>query len=436
MSKKNKKKYSKFKSFESRLNSFIDAYATENLRYVFVFFIFLLFATVNLDNEIARVSVGVLFCVLLSSSLLTRYIRKNTKIKTEVKSPIWSMVGKEFDIEISVLIEKGFLGFWTLKVINPRDKTEVEKEKQWKFWFFNPNSKKELKRWLLKNPQVYLNRENEPVVFKDSEIQIIKKNKEINIKMTGFVKKRGIQKISSIFAGKKDPLYLTQAIVKTELSQEKFLYCIPAPRSIPDWPSKKARQSFNLKNRNSEKMKKRIKDPNGDEFLGLREARKEDPLKNTHWKTLAKTGKRFVMEREEVLPIKMSLLIDPVLSDSPYAEERFEQMLEMVVGQAINTTSKKDIDWLLLDRQPISIDNKKHWDEMYKKIALFEPLSIEEANEEWNSLVSYWKRVAAVRVITTRTESDLSEWISYWKKIGIYTEIIQVPYINEGGYEK
>ena len=430
--KKNKqnKKISKFKFFESRLNSFIDAYATENMRYIVLLFIFLLFATVNVDNLVARIAVGLLFIIMLSSVLFVK-IAKKSKFKLDVKTPYWVMVGKEFYIDIDMSLKKGFLGEWVLKIINPRNKSDLNIEKNWKFWFFDPNAAKWKGRWALKNPQVYLDREHEPVVFEDTKIFFNKKEQPITSKIKGYVKKRGVQKISNITIGKKDPLYLTQSLIDNKFTPEKIIYCIPSPRVMPEWPSNKAKKSFSVKNKKNEYLKKRILDPNGDELMGLREARKEDPLKNTHWKTLAKTGKRFVMDREDRLPVKMSLLVDPVLSSDSYAEERFEQMLEMIIGQALNTHSKKDIDWLLLDKEPISINNKKHWEDLYKKIALLQPLSEVEVKEEWDSLHSYWKRVAALRVITTRNENELKEWINYWKKSGIYIEIIKVPYVNE-----
>lgn len=427
---KKTKKASRFKTFESRLNSFIDAYATENLRYIILLLILLLFATVNMDNLIARISVGFLFIIVMSSIFTVKLIKK-TKMDVEVKTPYWVMVGKTFTINVDCFIKKGFKGKWIFKVVNSRKKEDMEAEKQWKFWFFDPNDSKWAGRWALKNPQVYLDRENEPVVFESSEYDFREFNVKNSFEIKGFVKKRGIQKIENVIAGKKDPLYLAQALINKKIEKEKIIYCIPSPRPMPEWPSARAMKSFAAKNKKKEYLRKRVSDPNGDELMGLREARKEDPLKNTHWKTLAKTGKRFVMEREDKLPVKMSLLIDPGLSNSKYAEERFEQMLEMVVGQALNTHSKRDIDWLLLDKEPLSINNKKHWDEIYKKIALFTPLSEEEIQKEWNSLETYWKRVAALRVITTRNEIDLKDWLVYWKKMGIYVELIKVPSVEE-----
>lgn len=426
---KKNKPPSKFKFFESRLNSFIDAFATENLRYIILLFILLLFATVNIDNFIVRISTSFLFLIILTSIIMAKLIRKS-KFKIEINTPYWAMVGKKINIELKINLLKGFKGKWLFKIINIRKREELEKEKQWKYWYFNPNDIKWENRWALKNPQVYLDRENESISFNVAKLNIENFNKVETVNIEGFIKKRGVQKIENIISGKKDPLFLTQGLINNKIQNDKLIYCIPSPRPMPEWPSNKAKKSFYIKNRRNEFLKKRVLDPNGDELMGLREARKEDPLKNTHWKTLAKTGKRFVMEREDRLPIKMSLLIDPVLSDTPYAEERFEQMLEMVIGQALNTSSKKDIDWLLLDDEPLSINNKKHWEEIYKKIALINPCSNDEIEKRWEKLENYWKRVAALRVITTRTEVELKDWLAYWRKIDVHVEIIKVPYIN------
>lgn len=285
--------------------------------------------------------------------------------------------------------------------------------------------KKWLNRWAVQNNIGFYEEELSSIATSDV---IVEDNEVIKIKIFG--RKRGVGIISQIKLGRTDPLGWLQSNKFIDIPNKK-VFVLPKSKKITSWPSSRAKT---ILLQQKEKSQRKITQ-NGDEWANLREARYNDPMKNTHWKSLAKTGKRWVIEKEEIYQSKLALVVDPVLHNSE-DNESFELLMETVSGQVMNTGTTNDINWIFIDSDPISANGHHHnaWDRVMEKVSVMNPISEEETDKAWTKFIPYWKNIVALRVLTTRTEDQLKKWIVMWKKMGIDVEIINV--INKEEHER
>lgn len=276
--------------------------------------------------------------------------------------------------------------------------------------------KKWANRWAVQNNIGFYEEELSPIAISDKVI-----NDDV-VKLRIFGRKRGLAIINKIKIGKTDPLGWLQSIKVIDIKPQP-IFVVPKPQKITTWPSSKAKAILlQQKERSQRKINQ-----DGDEWANLREARYNDPMKNTHWKSLAKTGKRWIIEKEEVYQSKFALIVDPVLYDDN-DKESFELLMETVSGQVMNTETTSNINWIFINTDPISANNHRHnaWDKVMERVAVMNPIPESEVDEFWTNFIPYWKNVIALRVITTRTEAQLQKWMTIWKKMGIDVEIITV----------
>lgn len=341
-----------------------------------------------------------------------------------IKSPKYIFVGQENEIEIKVNILKGNKKDWRLRIVTNNHPNE-KKDYLYYLWLYKPNMKKWLNRWAVQNNIGFYEEELSSIATSDV---IVEDNEVIKIKIFG--RKRGVGIISQIKLGRTDPLGWLQSNKFIDIPNKK-VFVLPKSKKITSWPSSRAKT---ILLQQKEKSQRKITQ-NGDEWANLREARYNDPMKNTHWKSLAKTGKRWIIEKEEIYQSKLALVVDPVLYNSE-DNESFELLMETVSGQVMNTGTTNDINWIFIDSDPISANGHHHnaWDRVMEKVSVMNPISEEETDKAWTKFIPYWKNIVALRVLTTRTEDQLKKWIVMWKKMGIDVEIINV--INKEEHER
>lgn len=416
------------KKYRSSPNRLIAKALQEPGRYAFITWLLLLFCSLNLDNLIAR-TLFVVFTVIWSFVFIIMILNRRSNFDMECEFPRWATAGEKFKLPVKIKKNKGFNGTWFFRIII-ENHNERKKDKYLRKLIFNTRSEEWHNRWAFNDNNDYGDNNTAKIVFCDFKLQINKKNQAEETYIEGYSRSRGLANVIGFSSGKRDPFGWLQN-GKTKLIKPTSIIIIPKPRNMPVWPSFKAKQAFlkklESKNRNS------ISSYNGDEFMNIREARREDPLKYTHWKSWAKTGKRWVVEQEEITNPKMTLVVDITLDkNDKYQYERFEQMLEMVVGQSFNTREENNLDWVLVKDKPISVDqNHLKWNKVLSEVALISPITEEETNALWERMNPYWKNVVALRVLTTRSESELLPWLNKWKKRGIFVEVIRVPLIEE-----
>lgn len=333
-----------------------------------------------------------------------------------VKVPKYILVGQENEIEIKVNILKGSKKDWKLRVVTNNHPNE-KKDYLYYLWLYKPQMKKWLNRWAVQNNIGFYEEELSPIAMTDKLID----NEDV-VKIKVFGRKRGLAVISQVKIGRTDPLGWLQSNKSIDIKHQK-IFVVPSPKKIEAWPSSRAKA---ILLQQKERSRRKITQ-NGDEWANLREARYNDPMKNTHWKSLAKTGKRWIIEKEEIYQSKLALVVDPVLYDEN-DKESFEILMETVSGQVINTGTTSDINWIFIDTDPISANGHQHnaWDKVMEKVAVMHPISEEETDRSWSKFIPYWKNIIAIRVITTRTEEQLNKWITIWRKMGIDVEIINI----------
>ena len=73
--------------------------------------------------------------------------------------------------------------------------------------------------------------------------------------------------------------------------------------------------------------------------------------------------------------ISVSYMLDMIYDgqkQDKYRYEKFERMLEMLVGQTLTTKHDKDIEWVMLGEKPIKINmsSRLKWQRVLKEISL------------------------------------------------------------------
>jgi hypothetical protein len=91
---------------------------------------------------------------------------------------------------------------------------------------------------------------------------------------------------------------------------------------------------------------------NSGEFVGLRDYRPGDPLRQIHWKSWARTGRPIVKELEDTFYPRYGLVVDTLSSNGT------DQQFEEVVSVAASFTAAIDTDESLLDL--MFIKNEAH----------------------------------------------------------------------------
>jgi uncharacterized protein (DUF58 family) len=91
---------------------------------------------------------------------------------------------------------------------------------------------------------------------------------------------------------------------------------------------------------------------NSGEFVGLRDYRPGDPLRQIHWKSWARTGRPIVKELEDAFYPRSGLIVDTLSS------ERTDQQFEEVISVASSFAASLDTSESLLDL--MFIKNEAH----------------------------------------------------------------------------
>ncbi|HCJ8468528.1 TPA: DUF58 domain-containing protein [Escherichia coli] len=414
----------KNKKIRFPVNVLMAKFLQEPGRYAFFAWLILLLTILNPDNSEVKI-IFLLFTVIWIYIFFNSVINKKSLFEIETTFPKFITVGQEFSIPIKIKKIKGFKGIWYFRFVEEPKKEK--KDKLMRKALFNINSVYWHNRYPLNDSNDYGEEQLSAIALKDISIDIEKK--VVNGLVTGKGRRRGVVKFNYLSWSKKDILGWT-ASGKIKKIKPIEVMIIPNGRKMPAWPSSQAKnaQLKLIKNKSYAKSF-----TSSDNFIGIREAFPSDPLKYTHWKSWAKTGKRWVIEKEDEISPKMSLVVDLVLDDNDkYRYEKFERMLEMLVGQTLTTKHDKDIEWVMLGEKPIKINmsSRLKWQQVLKEISLAKPKTQEEMNEQWRELNSYWNNVAAIRLLTTRNDVQISEWTNYWKQKGIVVDIIKIPYVE------
>lgn len=416
------------KKYKSSPNKVVAKVLQEPGRYALITWLLLLFSSLNMDNVIAR-NIFIAMTVIWTFMFIFLIFNRRSDFDMECDLPKWTTAGETFKFQVKIKKNKGFKGIWFFRIFVENSYSKKE-ERLLRKLIFNTKSSDWHNRWAFNDSNDYGDNHTAKIAFSDIKMNFKKDSNIQEALVEGFSRQRGIVHVLGFNSGKRDPLGWLQN-GRSKLIKPTKIVVIPKPINMPLWPSYSAKKAY-LKKLES-KSKSAVASYHGDEFMNIREARREDPLKYTHWKSWAKTGKRWVVEHEEVTNPKMTLIVDASLDESDkYKHERFEQMLEMVAGQSLNTKDDNNLDWVVINDKPISVDKGSlRWSKVLHDIAIIEPVSAEKTDELWNKMNAYWKRVVAIRILTTRSEKELAKWTEKWKKQGILVEVIRVPLINE-----
>lgn len=407
------KKNKKYKSYRGA-HSFFRLFAEPGF-YAGITWLVLLFGCMLYPNVLP---VKIAFVVLSGcwiSAIVWLLRAKSARFIFTINASQYLVVGQKNTININIKCLKKNKKDWNMRIISQK---EINEETfKYNKWLYNPNLIKWADRWALDNKLGFSEEDMSNAAFEDFNW-----NGEQNVSIEVFGRSRGLSKIAGVRVVRSDPLGWLNCSLFFPFDHAQTIYVLPQSIKQEYWPSYKARSALNKKEMKSKKLLS-----NGEELLGLREARDNDPLKDTHWKSYAKTGKRWVFEKEEMQQSKASILIDTSLYDSKNLEA-FELLMENVAGQVFSTSMRKEIEWIFIDNEGIQANGTGNsaWNKVMEKLASIKPTSYEETENQWLRMDNHWKKVAALKVFTTRTEKELSQWVSNWKKWGISVEIITI----------
>lgn len=396
---------------------------TETGRYAMLGWIMLGFLSMDPTRPSLRWGLAALSAGWLVALIWWFYNRRG-RLDVQREAPRWLTAGRPFQYKMIVTRLRGPRDGWLL-----RDEQELlpyGEERQMRHWLHQLIDPYRGSRWSVGDTRPTGDDDVCPVALNDPQVNFEADPRQALVRVEGFARRRGVTTLTTVRWGRTDPMGWLQA-GHAQTLQPHTMVVVPTPTPMPPWPSPAARRA--QQRRQDERTVRRVRTPNGEEWAGLREARPDDPMKHTHWKSWARTGRRWVVEREDPIPARLSIVMDPVLSDTPDALERFERLLEMMAGQALNVRALQDVDWVLIDDEPIRAEGHgvSAWDRVMLKLALAQPVSVEQCNTRWEHLATHWPEVVAMRLMTTRTRDALRPWLMAWEAMGILVEVVDVP---------
>lgn len=360
-------------------------------------------------SGIGTLLASVLLVLMLSyflTSIIWNWFCLKSVLEVFKENPSFGYVGDFIEQEVKIYNIKAKHGYWTIRQIQkvPSDKNYRNIDRLWREVLSN---KKIINNYLngkdVGNMSILrgYDYENCPVVFEDKIVYVGKKGELSKVKIRGFVKKRGVSLLSSIQLAKSDPFGWFNVNISTDEHINEF-YAIPKPRFINIQTIVESMGVIE-----SEKAQKRNNFLKGDDWAGIREARPDDSFKDIHWKTYAKKGEHWVIEKEMVVEDQkyFLLVIDHMLNNEVRDTESFETMLEYVSGFIkLKKIGMFNLTHLLINNQILEIN--KDYNNIIKEIASLECIESDsnEINiEKHNNLTKFNN----VLLITTRklTES-------------------------------
>jgi len=360
-------------------------------------------------SGIGTLLASVLLVLMLSyflTSIIWNWFCSKSVLEVFKENPSFGYVGDFIEQEVKIYNIKAKHGYWTIRQIQkvPSDKNYRNIDRLWREVLSN---KKIINNYLngkdVGNMSILrgYDYENCPVVFEDKIVYVGKKGELSKAKIRGFVKKRGVSLLSSIQLAKSDPFGWFNVNISTDEHINEF-YALPKPRFINIQTIVESMGVIE-----SEKAQKRNNLLKGDDWAGIREARPDDSFKDIHWKTYAKKGEHWVIEKEMVVEDQkyFLLVIDNILNNEVRDTESFETMLEYVSGFIkLKQIGMFNLTHLLINNQILEIN--KDYNNIIKEIASLECIESDsnELNiEKHNNLTKFNN----VLLITTRklTES-------------------------------
>lgn len=384
----------------------------------------ILILTVCFFSGIGTLLASVLLILMLSyflTSIVWNWFCSKSVLEVFKENPSFGYVGDFIEQEVKIYNIKAKHGYWVIRQIQkvPSEQNYMKIEKLWREVLSN---KKIINNYIngknVGNMSVLrgYDYENCPLVFEDKIVYIGKKGEVSKVRMKGFVKKRGVSLLSSVQLAKSDPFGWFNVNISTQEHINEF-YAIPKPRFIN---IKTIVESMGVIE--SEKAQKRNSLLKGDDWAGIREARPDDSFKDIHWKTYAKKGEHWVIEKEMVVEDQkyFLLIVDHMLNNEIVDTESFETMLEYVSGFIkLKQIGMFNLTHLMINNQIFEIN--KDYNNIIKEIAslkCIESGSNEFNIETYNNLI----RFNNILLITTRklTEHKNVKVLHIEKRDGSY----------------
>ncbi|MEO5804493.1 MAG: DUF58 domain-containing protein, partial [Verrucomicrobiota bacterium] len=263
-----------------------------------------------------------LFCVILSSAIITRW-SGSKQILAERILPRFGSAGESFSYSLSLRnnsrrVQKSL--FAIEEMSDPRPTFDQ--------FSSTPEPGEEKRNWLDRTYNYYrwnwLISRNIRARVQEQSLPDLPPNCAQNVRVKLMPTRRGVLRFEKIAIAAPDPFGLFRSLRK-----------IPAPQSVLILPKRYRVPPFELPGtmkyqQGGVSMASSIGE--SEEFVSLREYRPGDPLRRIHWKSFAKIGKPIVKEFQDEFFVRHALVLD-TFSAQAYSEV-FEEAVSVAASLA------------------------------------------------------------------------------------------------------
>ena len=218
---------------------------------------------------------------------------------------------------------------------------------------------------------------NRPARLTEQPLPDLPANREIEIRPSAFAERRGSVDFTGFTIARADRFGLFKAFAVTR--QPDSLLVLPKRYSLPQLSLPGAR----LYQHGGMTMASSVGD--SEEFLGLRDYRPGDPLKQIHWKSFARVGYPIVKEHQDEFFERHALVLDTF--PEPGADNLFEEAVSVAASFAASIDTQECLlDLLFLGAETYCFTagrGQLHTENMLEVLAHTRPCE----NHRFNELV-------------------------------------------------
>jgi hypothetical protein len=180
----------------------------------------------------------------------------------------------------------------------------------------------------LRRPNSY-----KPAVVKDVMVPPIQPNQEVEVRAEIIPLQRGVLRFDGATLARTDPFGLFRAFARTSAPQTMLILPKRHPLPAIALPGTMKYQEGGVALASNVSQ--------SEEFIGLRDYRRGDPLRHIHWRSWAKTGKPIVKEFEDEFFVRHALVLD-TFSDHPRSEA-FEEAVSVAASFACTIQTQESL---------------------------------------------------------------------------------------------
>jgi len=214
---------------------------------------------------------------------------------------------------------------------------------------------------------IALVRKNRKADFKECAVPTIAPKSRVPVKIEMKPQRRGPLHLKNVIIKRPDPFGLIHAFIKIPLPQN--LIILPKRYQLPHF------HMPGLRKHHSGGIAQASSVGNADEFLSLREYRPGDPMRQIHWKSLAKTGDLIIKENEDEFFIRHALILD-TFGCAAYSD-LFEEAVSLAASFACTVLEQESLlDLMFVEDKAYRFSSGRNIDHTGKMLEILACVSL------------------------------------------------------------